>query len=277
MIDCHLLGFSECEPGTCERWCRRRIWSHAVKVRRCLREQLIHSERLSAVGQLVAGIAHEINNPLQAVLGFTELLIGTETSPDIQRDLEQIRVDANRAAKIVRHLLLFARRSTLERSVADLHELVRSTAALRVNQLQSVNVEFVEDYSNDLPMLVVNREEIQQVVLNLLINAEHSVRSAGQAGTIRLSTGEADGAAYVEVSDTGPGVPSVVVSRIFEPFFTTKGVGQGTGLGLSVSLGIAQAHGGTLELRPTAYGACFRLTLPCATQMRMDMALANSA
>src|SRR5215510_5428139 len=161
-----------------------------ISEERRLREQLIHSERLSAVGQLVAGVAHEINNPLQGIMGFAELLIGAETSPDIQRDLEQIRADANRAAKIVRHLLLFARRSTLERSVADLNEIARSTAALRVNQLQAFNVEFIEEYSKDLPMLVVNREEIQQVVLNLLINAEHSVRSTGQAGTIRLSTGE---------------------------------------------------------------------------------------
>jgi PAS domain S-box-containing protein len=248
-----------------------------ISEERRLREQLIHSERLSAVGQLVAGVAHEINNPLQAVMGFAELLIGADTSPDIRRDLEQIREDANRAAKIVRHLLLFARRSTLERSVADLNEIARSTAALRVNQLQAFNIEFVENYSNELPMLVVNREEIQQIVLNLLINAEQSVRSTGQTGTIRLSTGEANGAAYVEVSDTGPGVAPLVASRIFEPFFTTKGVGQGTGLGLSVSLGIAQAHGGALELRPMAYGACFRLTLPCASQMRMDVALANSA
>jgi PAS domain S-box-containing protein len=244
---------------------------------RRLREQLIHSERLSAVGQLVAGVAHEINNPLQAVMGFAELLIGTETSPELRRDLEQIRVDANRAAKIVRHLLLFARRSTLERSVADLNEIARSTAALRVNQLQAFNVELIEQYSNELPLLVVNREEIQQIVLNLLINAEQSVRSTGQAGRIRLTTGGAGDSAYVEVSDDGPGVAAVVASRIFEPFFTTKDVGQGTGLGLSVSLGIAQAHGGNLEMRPTAYGACFRLTLPCASEMRMDMALANSA
>jgi PAS domain S-box-containing protein len=249
-----------------------------ISEERRLREQLIHSERLSAVGQLVAGVAHEINNPLQAVMGFAELLIGAETSPDIRRDLEQIRVDANRAAKIVRHLLLFARRSTLERSVADLNEIARSTAALRVNQLQAFNVELVEQYSNELPLLVVNREEIQQIVLNLLINAEQSVRATGRAGKIHLVTGETANGAYIEVSDDGAGVPPVVASRIFEPFFTTKEVGQGTGLGLSVSLGIAQAHGGNLELRPAAYGgACFRLTLPCASEMRMDIALANSA
>src|SRR6185369_7564958 len=154
-----------------------------------------------------------------AVMGFAELLIGTETSPDVRRDLEQIRADANRAAKIVRHLLLFARRSTLERSVADLNEIARSTAALRVNQLQSFNVDLIEQYSTELPLLVVNREEIQQIVLNLLINAEHAVRATGQHGTIRLITGEDADAAYIEVTDDGPGVPPVVASRIFEPFF----------------------------------------------------------
>jgi PAS domain S-box-containing protein len=262
----------------------RGIATHIVSVERDvtderrLREQLIHSERLSAIGQLVAGVAHEINNPLQAVMGFAELLIGAETSPDIRRDLEQIREDANRAAKIVRHLLLFARRSTLERSVADLNEIARATTVLRVSQLRTLNIDLVEQYSTELPMLVVNREEIQQVVLNLLMNAEQAVRASGESGTIRLRTGEVAGAAFIEVSDDGPGVPPVVASRIFEPFFTTKGVGQGTGLGLSVSLGIAQAHNGNLELRPSAYGgACFRLTLPSATAMRLDLGLANSA
>jgi len=262
---------------------RRGDVTHVVSVERDisedrrLREQLIHSERLSAVGQLVAGVAHEINNPLQAVMGFTELLIGADTSPEMRRDLEQIRTDADRAAKIVRHLLLFARRSTLERAVADLNEIARSTSALRAYELRSEGIELVERYSTELPLVVVNREEIQQVVLNLMLNAEQAVRAGGRGGSIRVTTGEAGDAAYIEVADDGPGVPAVVVSRIFEPFFTTKGVGQGTGLGLSVSLGIAEAHGGRLELLPSERGACFRLTLPSASDMRINLALPTSA
>ena len=262
---------------------RRGEVTHVVSVERDiseerrLREQLIHSERLSAVGQLVAGVAHEINNPLQAVMGFTELLIGADTSPEIRRDLEQIRTDADRAAKIVRHLLLFARRSTLERAVADLNEIARSTCALRAYELRSAGIELVEHYSTELPLVVVNREEIQQVVLNLMLNAEHAVRAGGRGGRIRIVTGETSDAAYIEVTDDGPGVPAVVVSRIFEPFFTTKGVGQGTGLGLSVSLGIAEAHNGRLELLSSERGACFRLTLPSATDMRINLALPTSA
>jgi two-component system NtrC family sensor kinase len=175
-----------------------------ISEERRLREQLIHSERLSAVGQLVAGVAHEINNPLQAVMGLSELLIEGHNSGDQKHDLDQIRVHADRAAKIVRHLLLFARHSALERSVADLNEITRSAVALRSFELKSLGVELVEHYSLDLPLTVVNREEIQQVILNLLMNAEHAVIASGQPGVVRVRTGESGACAWVEVSDNGP-------------------------------------------------------------------------
>ncbi len=153
-----------------------------ISEERRLREQLIHSERLSAVGQLVAGVAHEINNPLQAVMGLSELLIEGHDSGDQRHDLDQIRVHADRAAKIVRHLLLFARHSALERSIADLNEVARSVVALRSYELKNLGIELVEHYSLDLPMTVINREEIQQVILNLLMNAEHAVLGSGHPG-----------------------------------------------------------------------------------------------
>jgi two-component system, NtrC family, sensor kinase len=233
---------------------------------------LIHSERLSAVGQLVAGVAHEINNPLQAVMGYTELLIGAEERPDVRADLEQIRTDAERAARIVHNLLLFARRETLERSVTDLNEIVRATLALRTFDLRASEIEVRIDYCADLPLIVASREQIQQIVLNLVLNAQHAMHGMGQRGTLSVRTGRTDDAAFVEVSDDGPGVPAEVAGRVFEPFFTTKEIGHGTGLGLSVSLGIAQAHGGSLEIMPVEHGACFRLTLPSATAMHMDLA-----
>jgi len=242
-----------------------------ISEERRLKEQLIHSERLSAVGQLVAGVAHEINNPLQAVMGFTELLIEAEKRPDVRQDLEQIRRDAGRAAQIVHHLLLFARRETLERAVADLNEIVRSTVSLRTFELRSGLIEVREHYSTKLPLIVGNREQIQQIVLNLVLNAEHVLRQTGRRGIISLRTGETDVSAFVEVSDDGPGIPADVAGRIFEPFFTTKAVGQGTGLGLSVSLGIAHAHNGSLELVRSTDGACFRLTLPAAAVGQVDL------
>ena len=231
-----------------------------ISEERRLREQLIHSERLSAVGQLVAGVAHEINNPLQGIIGFTELLLGVETNDSTRRDLQQIHSDANRVAKIVHHLLAFARKSTLDRAVADLNEIVRSTAMLRAFELRHAAIDLREDLSSHLPLIVINREEIQQVVLNLLLNAEHAIKATGRPGTITLRTGIDGGGSFVEVSDSGPGIRPEIALRVFEPFFTTKDSGQGTGLGLSVSLGIAEAHNGTLEHVPQDQGTCFRLT-----------------
>src|SRR5262249_1689014 len=242
-----------------------------ISEERRLKEQLIHSERLSAVGQLVAGVAHEINNPLQAVIGFTELLIEQERRPEVRADLLQIRADAGRAAKIVHSLLLFARRETLERSVADLNEIVRSTLALRAFEFRTEMLALQTEFSAEMPLIVANREQVQQVLVNLLLNAEHAVRATGQPGTVFVRTGQANGAAYVEVADSGPGVPADTAGRVFEPFFTTKPVGEGTGLGLSVSLGIAEAHGGTLMLMSSARGACFRLPLPAAAVPRVDV------
>jgi PAS domain S-box-containing protein len=255
----------------------RGIATHVVSVEqdiseeRRLREQLIHSERLSAVGQLVAGVAHEINNPLQSVIGFTELLLEAEQRPKVCDDLEQIRANARRVAGIVHNLLLFARRDTLERSIADLNEIVRSTLALRSFELQAGRIGVRQDCGDDLPMIVVNRGQIQQIVVNLLLNAEHAIRGMRRPGTIGVLTGRTGDSVFVDVSDDGPGVAEAVTGRIFEPFFTTKPLGQGTGLGLSISLGIAHAHGGSLALVPSDRGACFRLTLPSAAAPRLDL------
>lgn len=248
--------------------------SHLVSVERDiseerrLREQLIHSERLSAVGQLVAGVAHELNNPLQTVLGMTELLIAAERRADAREDLDRIRTGAHRAAKIVMNLLAFARHSTLERSVEDVNDIVRSTLALRAVDLRAAKVKVVDDCAADLPLILANREEIRQVILNLLLNAEHAIQSAGTPGLIRMRTGLAGRSVFVEIIDNGPGVSADIAGRIFEPFFTTKPVNQGTGLGLSVSLGIAEAHGGTLKVEASENGACFVLTLPSADERR---------
>ena len=248
--------------------------SHLVSVERDiseerrLREQLIHSERLSAVGQLVAGVAHELNNPLQTVLGMTELLIAEERRADVREDLDRIRIGAHRAAKIVINLLAFARHSTLERTVEELNDIVRSTLVLRAVDLRTAKVKVVEEYTDDLPLILANREEIRQVVLNLIVNAEHAVQGRGQAALIRVRTGVAGRSVFVEVADNGPGVSPELAGRIFEPFFTTKPVNQGTGLGLSVSLGIAEAHGGTLKVTSSDRGACFVLTLPSADDRR---------
>jgi PAS domain S-box-containing protein len=231
-----------------------------------MRGQLIHSERLSAVGQLVSGVAHELNNPLQSILGFTELLLDAEDRPALRRDLEQVRSEAIRAGKIVRNLLAFVRRSSSERSVCNLNEIVKTTLALRSYEFGSANIRLFERYAEPLPEVIANREEIQQVILNLIMNAEQAMRSAHRGGSLTVTTDHCGGAVTVEVRDSGPGVPPALAGRVFEPFFSTKEVGEGTGLGLSIAMGIAEAHGGSLTLVPTDVGACFRLTIPVAPE-----------
>ena len=237
-----------------------------------LRDQLIHSERLAAAGQLVSGVAHELNNPLQSVVGFAELLLDNERRQEAREDLERILSEANRAAKIVQNLLTFVRRSNAVRTGADVNDIVQSAIALRAYEFGVANIEIEPDYAGDLPLVHVSREEIQQVLLNLLLNAEHAMKANTGRGRLRVRTGMSEKGVIVEVHDNGPGVPANVAGRIFEPFFSTKEVGQGTGLGLSIALGIVEAHAGTLDLVETGEGACFRLMLPAAEARRPAVA-----
>ncbi len=230
-----------------------------------LREQLIHSERLAAIGQLVSGVAHELNNPLQSVVGFTELLIEAERRPETRTDLEHVRHEANRAAKIVRNLLAFVRRSSTDREPVDMNELVASTLALREYDLHAAGIVVETAYAAALPTILVNREEIQQVLLNLILNAEQAMRGHRGGGRLQVRTGPAGEGVAIEVQDDGPGIPEALAGQIFEPFFSTKDVGEGTGLGLSIALGIAESHDGSLTLVPRGAGACFRLALPPGT------------
>jgi PAS domain S-box-containing protein len=228
-----------------------------------LRDQLVHSERLSAVGELIAGVAHEINNPLQTIVGCVELLIEDRKATGQQlEDLRLVRQEAARAGQIVRNLLSFARRSSSERAAVDLNQIARATGALREQHLRDRNVRLVLELSPGSLPILVNREEIQQIVLNLVLNAEHAIGE--DPGTITIRTMAGEHAHRLEVTDTGPGIPPELRGRVFEPFFTTKDVGQGTGLGLSIALGIATAHGGSLECvqGDGRSGAAFILTLP---------------
>ncbi len=227
-----------------------------------LRDQLVHSERLSAIGELVAGVAHEINNPLQTIIGSVELLLEEPALAGSRRDLEVVRREAARAGQIVRNLLSFVRRSAPNRTPADLNDIVRAVVELRGYHLQQRNIRLVTELSDSAPQVLVNREEIQQIILNLVLNAEQAMTGAGQGSTITIRCDTQADTATVDVADDGPGVSAEMRGRIFEPFFTTKDVGQGTGLGLSISHGIAAAHNGSLTICGSPHGACFRLSLP---------------
>jgi PAS domain S-box-containing protein len=241
-----------------------------------IRDQLIHSERLAATGQLVSGVAHELNNPLQAIIGFTELLMTGERREQVRADLQHVRAEAERAATIVRNLLTFVRRSPRQRQISDVNEIVRATLALRSYEMRVGNVEVDEHYAPQLPPVAVNRGEIQQVLLNLIMNAEQAMLAAHNGGRLTVRTAAIDGEVLIDVEDDGPGVSPKIAGQIFEPFFSTKDVGQGTGLGLSIALGIAQAHGGSLVLMKSDRGGHFRLSLPPAPA-EQDATLSLSA
>jgi PAS domain S-box-containing protein len=241
-----------------------------------LRDQLVHSERLSAIGELVAGVAHEINNPLQTIVGSVELMMDEESSPVFRRDLETVRREASRAGQIVRNLLSFVRRSAPDRVQIDLNEVVRAVLRLREFHLQQNNIVVEAELHRAALPALANREEIQQIILNLVLNAEQAIQLSGIGSQITVRSYCSGRHQVIEVADNGPGIGPEIRGRIFEPFFTTKDVGQGTGLGLSISHGIAASHGGSLELCAGAdSGACFRFTLPAFIESGHAMARAS--
>jgi signal transduction histidine kinase len=231
-----------------------------------LQRQVIRQERLAAVGQLVSGVAHEINNPLQAIMGFAELLeMQANLPPDVKADLHLIQKESARACGIIRNLALFARQQQGEAAPLRLSDVIASVADLRRRRLESEQIELrIEDCSTQ-PVLAV-LTELQQVLLNFVVNAEQAiVMSSRLPGCITIRSRDEESRVVLEVEDTGPGIPPDHESRLFQPFFTTKPIGQGTGLGLSVSYGIIDSLGGRIGYRSAAAGgAIFYFELPVA-------------
>jgi signal transduction histidine kinase len=236
-----------------------------------LQGQVIRQERLAAVGQLVSGVAHEINNPLQAILGFAELLQMQDDVPEhVKIDLRLIQKESARACGIIRNLALFARQQPGEAAPVRLGDVITSVAELRQRRLESEDIRLQID---DRSMQHVNAvlTELQQVVLNFVVNAEQSIVNSGRLpGRVTVRTYDTDDRVVLEVEDTGPGVSAEHETKLFEPFFTTKPVGQGTGLGLSVSYGIIDSMSGNIGYkRAPAGGSIFYFSLPAA-RMRVD-------
>ncbi|MDB4883090.1 MAG: hypothetical protein JWL95_1856 [Gemmatimonadetes bacterium] len=230
-----------------------------------LADQLLQQEKLAAVGQLVSGVAHELNNPLAGVMAFSELLLASPAShdPEARRAAETIHREAKRAAKIVSHLLTFARQQPPERTETNLNELASDTLELRRYALRSAGIDVVVALDDALPRSWADPFQLQQVLLNLLINAEQAL--AGWEGPRRITvrTSRVGDQLELSVADTGPGIALEKRDRIFNPFFTTKPVGQGTGLGLSISDGIAREHGGRIRVESQpGEGATFILEIP---------------
>ena len=232
---------------------------------RDLYQQLSQAEKLAALGQTMSGVAHELNNPLATILACAERLSGRRLDEPTRRDLDAIHNAAERAAKIVRNLQTFARRRHTTRTTVDVTQVVRDTLALRAYEHRAANVVIVDELAPGLPPVFVDPHQIQQIVLNLVINAEQAMLEAHGRGRMRLRSWQdpSRDAVLVEVLDDGPGIPQELQAKVFDPFFTTKVVGKGTGLGLTVAYAIAQEHGGTITMRsPEQGGASFVLELP---------------
>ena len=233
--------------------------------REALRGRLAQSEKLASLGQFVAGIAHEMNNPLQGVLGHLELLIDTsEAAKPVRPTLRRIYQEGDRAAKIVRNLLIFTGSQRMSRQRVRVDRVLARALASRAASLKRHAIEVSREYDDALrvsgdPLL------LQQALLNILINAEHAIIATGKPGSIhtKIVAANNDQTVRLTIEDSGPGIPADVLPRIFDPFYTTKDVGQGTGLGLAITYGIIQEHGGTVHASnvPTS-GARFTIDLP---------------
>jgi signal transduction histidine kinase/ActR/RegA family two-component response regulator len=238
---------------------------------RQIQAKLIQTEKMAALGQLVSGIAHELNNPLTAIMGYAQLLLGHGLMPAQLAEANHVYQEAERARRIVKNLLYFARENRPERSVVDLNEIVERTLALRSYELRVKNIAIDFDLADDLPKTMADPFQLQQVVLNLVINSEQSLLEGRGRGNIWIRTSRTfagntqtgAGRILLEISDDGPGIAPEIASRIFDPFFTTKPSGVGTGLGLSIVYGIVHQHSGevTFENQP-GNGVKFLVEIP---------------
>jgi PAS domain S-box-containing protein len=234
-----------------------------IQERHQMQEQMAQADRLASIGQLSSGVAHEINNPLGVILGYTQLMLRSEPADSERfKDLKTIEKHVRHCKSIVEDLLNFARRSEPKKEKVNIHKTIEDVLGFIGQNIGSSRIEFQTDFDRSIPPVVVDDKKIKQVLINLLMNARHAV---GPKGTIRVSTAwhPADGRLEIQVADDGHGIEEKHLKHIFDPFFTTKPTGEGTGLGLSVSYGIIKKHGGEIRVqsRP-GEGSTFTVVLP---------------
>jgi signal transduction histidine kinase/CheY-like chemotaxis protein len=235
-----------------------------ITSRRQFQSKILQTEKMAALGQLVSGIAHELNSPLTAIMGYAQLLLGRGLKPGQLNETKNICQEAERARRIVKNLLFFARENKPERSRADLNEIVERALALRSYEMKIENIAVELSLAPDLPPTMADPYQLQQVVLNLLVNAEQALLESRGSGHVRIQTSSsATDRVSLEIADDGPGIPVGIASRIFDPFFSTKPPGVGTGLGLSIVYGIVHQHGGEVSFENLpGGGARFIVELP---------------
>jgi signal transduction histidine kinase len=237
-----------------------------------LESRMQQSEKLSAVGQLAAGVAHEINNPLGVILGFAQgMARQTKAGDPLELPIKSIEREALRCKSLVQDLLTFARTSQTDRSGMDLNQTITQALSLVQTQVKIGQVELKVELADGMPMILGNKNQVQQVILNLAKNALDAMPAGG---TLEIKTELIESAPQswvcLEVSDTGTGIPAPLLARIFEPFFTTKPVGQGTGLGLSLVSEIVKKHSGEIDVESAPGRSVFRVKFPARTGKEIE-------
>jgi two-component system NtrC family sensor kinase len=243
-----------------------------------LQAKLKHAEKMAAVGQLVSGVAHEVNNPLTAILGFADLLLeNPEVADEVKSDLQIIVQEAQRTREIVQNLLSFARQTPPEKHTVDINQVLRKTISLRSYDLGSHGIVLEEAFDTKLPGVIGDAHQLQQVFLNILNNACDAVEETGRRGRIVVATEVVGTSVEIRFQDNGAGIRNA--DRIFDPFYTTKEVGKGTGLGLSICYGIVREHNGEIVCfnNPDAQGATFCIRIPTNQQAGIKRTLAKAA
>jgi len=243
-----------------------------------LQAKLAHSEQMATIGRLVSGVAHEVNNPLAAILGFTDLLLENPEMPESAReDLKVILQETQRTKVLVQDLLSFARQRPVQRELVQINTVLRQTTKLRSYDFASHGVEVVEEFHEGLPPALGDSQQLQQVFLNIVNNAYDAVQEAGQRGRIVIRTRRHEDAVEISISDNGTGITDP--QRIFDPFYTTKQAGKGTGLGLSICYGIVRAHGGEIQCwnNEGSPGSTFLVRIPIATEAALAAVAAKEA
>src|SRR6266702_46904 len=233
--------------------------------REVLLRKLLEADRLSQLGSLVSGVAHELNNPLAAIAAFAEVLRADTAKAQLREAAEVIQTEALRAGRVIETLLDFARQRPHERQAVDIKDVVARVVALHRSALKKARVQAIDLIPSDVPAVVGDQQELQQVLLNALVNAEQAIAATGQPGKVVFSSRRVDDSLVILVEDSGPGVPPAILDRVFEPFFTTKGE-QGTGLGLAISYGLVKGMGGRMYIMNVeGGGACLAIEVPIDT------------
>jgi PAS domain S-box-containing protein len=234
-----------------------------------LQQELQIASRLATVGEMAAGIAHEINNPLTGVIGFAQLLMKKDIPDDVRGDVHIIYEGAHRVASITSNLLTFARQYKGKRESTDINDIIKTTLAMRAYEMESSNIKVTTELDPDLPRTIADAGQLQQVFLNIILNAETEMITAHGGGNLLVKTERIDDAIRVSIKDDGPGIARKNLEKIFDPFFTTRDVGKGAGLGLSVCHGIVTGHGGKIYAESKfGKGATFIVELPIVTKVK---------